>query len=298
MRTTLLAAALAALAFATPAFATAPLEVVTTTTDLAAIATAIGGPHVHAQALAKGSSDIHFFEAKPSDVLKIRRAKVFAQMGMELDTVWSQPLLDASRNGDMVRVDCSAGIPVLERPTGQVNRSLGDVHPAGNPHYQLDPENGKRIASTLAHAFGHADPADAAYFDQQLAAFNQDLDRRMAGWKARMAPCKGAKVIDYHAEFAYFAHRFGLKVVGYVEPKPGVPPTPVHTQQLMTLVREQHVKALITEQWYNVAVPNLIARETHAVNVVIPTSVGGEADIQTYPQLFDRIIDKLAPVLR
>ena len=129
-------------------------------------------------------------------------------------------------------------------------------------------------------------------------AFAADIDGRMKGWTAAMARARGAKVIDYHAEFAYFAHRFGLKVVGTVEPKPGVPPTPVHTHELMHLVRDQHVKALITEQWYNSAVPNQIARDTGAVNVVIPTSVGGEADIQTYPQLFDRIIAKLAPVLK
>ena len=221
MRQFLLTAALVAAA-AAPAHAAGTLEVLTTTTDLAAIASAVGGSHVHVQALAKGYSDIHFFEAKPSDVLKIRRAKVFAQMGMELDTVWSQPLLDASRNGGLLKVDCSHGVAVLERPTGQVNRSMGDVHAAGNPHYQLDPLNGKVIAADLARAFSQADPADAAAFEAGRRAFAADIDGRMKGWTAAMARARGAKVIDYHAEFAYFAHRFGLKVVGTVEPKPGV----------------------------------------------------------------------------
>lgn len=281
-----------------PARAAGTVEVVTTTTDLAAIATAVGGDKVHAQSLSKGYSDIHFFEARPSDVLKLRRAKVFAEMGLELDTVWSGGLLDASRNSSLIRVDCSAGVPVLERPTGQVNRSMGDVHPFGNPHYQLDPLNGKIIAANIERGLEQADPGDAAYFKAHLKAFDSEIDTRMKGWTARMAAARGTKVIDYHAEFSYFAHRFGIKIVDHVEPKPGVPPSPVHTQALINLVRQEHVKALITEQWYSVAVPALIARQTGAVNVVIPTSVGGLPEIKTYFDLFDVITAKLAPVLK
>lgn len=293
-----LASTLALATTAAPAVAAGKVEVLTTTTDLAAIAQAVGGDKVHADSLAKGYSDIHFFEARPSDVLKIRRAKVFAQMGLELDTVWSQGLLDASRNTSMIKVDCSAGVPVLERPTGAVNRSMGDVHPYGNPHYHLDPENGKIIAANIERALVQADPGDQAYFAAHLKAFDAEIDRRMKVWSAKMAGARGKNVIDYHAEFAYFAHRFGIKVVGYVEPKPGVPPSPVHTQQLMTMVPQQHVKAIIVEQWYNRSVPDLIARQTHVPDVVIPTSVGGEASIHTYFDLFDNIIAKLAPVLK
>lgn len=298
MRQLLAASLLLASLVAPPARAASALEVLTTTTDLAAIATAVGGDKVHAQSLAKGYNDIHFFEARPSDVLKIRHARVFAQMGLELDTVWSQGLLDASRNSSLLKVDCSAGVPVLEKPTGAVNRSMGDVHPFGNPHYQLDPANGKIIAANLERAFAQADPANAAVYAKNRAAFDAELDRRLKGWEARMAPVKGAKVIDYHAEFAYFAHRFGLKVVGYVEPKPGVPPSAAHNSELIKLVREEGVKALITEQWYNAAVPNQIAGTTHIKNVVIPTSVGGEPGDTTYFALFDDIVGKLEPALK
>jgi zinc/manganese transport system substrate-binding protein len=231
-------------------------------------------------------------------VLKIRHAKVFAQMGLELDTVWSQSLLDASRNNTLIKIDCSSGVPVLERPTGQVNRSMGDVHPFGNPHYQLDPLNGKIIAANIARGLTQAEPANAGYFNARLKAFDNDIDAHMKVWNAKMAPARGAKVIDYHAELSYFANRFGLKIVGYIEPKPGVPPSPVHTHDLIHLVRDQHVKAVVMEQWYNPSVPNMIASETHCANVVIPTSVGGEADITTYTQLFDRIVAKLAPALK
>lgn len=279
-----------------PARAAKVVHVVTTTTDLAAIAQAVGGDKVEATPLAKGYADIHFFEPRPSDVVKIRKADVFGKMGLELD-LWAQPLVDASRNSHLIQVDCSEGVPVLEKPTGAVNPSMGDVHPYGNPHYQLDPQNGKVIAENFVEAFKRADPADAAYFEERKNAFDSQLDQKLKEWQAKMAKARGAKVIDYHRELTYFANRFGLKVVGYVEPKPGVPPTPSHTQDLIQLVRNQKVKAIVMEQWYNQSTPQLIQRETGMPYVVIPTSVGGEPGVDTYFELFDRIIAKLAPVL-
>src|SRR5262249_47179933 len=156
--------AMTALAIPGTARAANVVHVVTMTTDLAAIAQAVGGDHVEATPLAKGYADIHFFEPRPSDVVKIRKADVFAKMGLELD-LWAQPLVDASRNNHLVLVDCSTGIAPLEKPTGAVNPSMGDVHPYGNPHYQLDPENGKIIAQSLAEALERVDPSDAAYFE-------------------------------------------------------------------------------------------------------------------------------------
>lgn len=295
--TSILALGVAAVtALATPAAAARVVRVVTTTTDLAAIARAVGGDRVEATPLAKGYADIHFFEPRPSDVIKIRRADVFARMGLELD-LWAQPLIDASRNGHLLQVDCSEGIPVLEKPTGPVNPLMGDVHPEGNPHYHLDPVNGKRIAAHLVEALKRSDPADAAYFDEREQAFDRELDQKLKEWQARMAPARGAKVIDYHRELTYFAHRFDLKVVGYVEPKPGVPPTPSHTQDLIQLVRGQKVRAIVMEQWYNPSTPQLVQRATGMPYVVIPTSVGGEPGVETYFELFDRIVAKLAPVL-
>lgn len=291
-----LVTAVTALAIPDSARAAKVVRVVTTTTDLAAIARAVGGDKVEAVPLAKGYADIHFFEPRPSDVVKIRKADVFAKMGLELD-LWAQPLVEASRNNRLTLVDCSTGITTLEKPTGAVNPSMGDVHADGNPHYQLDPANGKIIAQSMVDALKRVDPADAAYFEDRKAAFNAELDRKLREWKAKMAPARGAKVIDYHRELAYFAHRFDLKVVGYVEPKPGVPPTPSHTQDLIRLAKAQKVKAIVMEQWYNQATPQLIQREAGTPYVVIPTSVGGEPGVDDYFDLFDRIIAKLAPVL-
>lgn len=274
------------------------LRVVATTTDLAAIAKAIGGDKVEILTLAKPTSDLHFFEPRPSDVMKIRKADVFAMMGLELDTIWAQPLLEAARNNRLVQVDCSVGVPVLDKPSGAVNPSMGDVHALGNPHYQLDPANGRLIAQNLADAFSHADPAYAAYFEQNKEVFDKELGKRLKGWEAKMAPARGAKVLDYHREFTYFANRFGLKIVGTIEPKPGVPPTPLHTQDLVRLAKEQRVKAIVVEQWYNLSVPQLIQRQTGVPFVVIPTSVGGEPGVETYFDLFDRLISKLEPVLK
>lgn len=292
--------ALMAMAFALPPSEAVAktLKVLTTTTDLAAIAKAVGGDKVEIQTLAKPSADIHFFEPRPSDVMKIRKADVFVKMGLELDTIWAQPLLEAARNNRLVQVDCSVGVPVLDKPSEAVNPSMGDVHALGNPHYQLDPENGKLIAQSLAGAFSHADPAEAAFFEQNKQAFDKELGKRLKGWDAKMAQARGSKVIDYHKEFTYFANRFGLKIVGTIEPKPGVPPTPLHTQDLVRLAKEQHVKAIVVEQWYNLSVPQLIQRQTGVPFVVIPTSVGGEPGVETYFDLFDRLISKLEPVLK
>ncbi|HEY9721248.1 MAG TPA: metal ABC transporter substrate-binding protein [Oscillatoriaceae cyanobacterium] len=288
------AAALLTLSLSAPrAQASGRVNVVTTTEDLAAIAQAIGGDHVNAYSLSHGYNDIHFYEARPSDVMKIRRAQVFCEMGLALDSVWDRPLLDAAQNNDMVRVNCSTGLNVLEKPTGQVNMAMGDVHPYGNPHYQMDPESGKVIAANIESALEQVDPNDASTFAANEKKFDAELDAKMKVWTKEMAPLRGANFFDYHKEFTYFAHRFGLNIVGNVEPKPGVPPTPSHTLDLIRIAKHEHVRATIVEQWFNTETPAMIQREAGVPYVVIPTSVGGYPQIKTYFDLFDYVIPRL-----
>lgn len=293
------AAALLAVSFSAPrAEASGQVKVVTTTQDLAAIAQAIGGDHVSVYSLSHGFNDIHFYEARPSDVMKIRDAKVFCEVGLALDSVWDRPLLDAAQNNHLLKVNCSEGLHVLEKPTGQVNMSMGDVHPYGNPHYQMDPESGKVMASNIEGALEQVDPDDAATFAANLKKFDAEIDAKMKVWTKEMAPVRGANFFDYHQEFTYFAHRFGLHIVGTVEPKPGVPPTPSHTLDLIRIAKHEHVRATIVEQWFNTSVPAMIKRETGVPYVVIPTSVGGYPQIKTYFDLFDYVIPRIVAALK
>src|SRR5262245_4586131 len=235
MYTKLFLAILIAVVMATlPAGAQSKLNVVATTEDLAAIAREVGGDHVTVDSIAKGYQDPHFVEAKPSFILKLQKADILILVGRDLEIGWLPPLIQQSRNskvqvGGSGYLDASLKCNILEVPQGQVTRAEGDVHPLGNPHYWLDPENGKIIAREIFDSFAQARPNDRSFFEQRLNDFNNRLSDAAKRWSVMMAPYKGMKVVTYHRSFPNFAERFGLDIVGYVEPKPGIPPTPQHT---------------------------------------------------------------------
>src|ERR1051325_10581707 len=222
------------------------LNVMTTTEDLAALAREVGGDKITADAIAKGYQDPHFVEAKPSFILKLQKADLLAVVGLQLEIGWLPPLQTQSRNakiqvGGAGYLDMSQFCKILEIPTGQVTRAMGDVHPLGNPHYWLDPDNGRRIAKAFADKFGQMDAGDAAYFQQRYADFDKRLAVAEKGWEAKMAPFKGRKVITYHRSWPNFCERFGLNVVDYVEPKPGIPPTPSHTLDVINTMKREGI---------------------------------------------------------
>ncbi|MFN3476512.1 MAG: metal ABC transporter substrate-binding protein [Candidatus Methylomirabilales bacterium] len=285
-----------ALLFCGFAFA-ARLKVVTTTTDLRAIAEAVGGDRVEAESLLRGYQDPHNVEIKPSYLLKLRRADLFIRVGLDLDP-WADPLLDGARNGRILKggpgyLDASAGIEVLEVPTSRVDRSLGDIHIFGNPHYWLDPENGKRSAAAILGALSRLAPQEAPVFQHNYAAFVKRLDEAMAKWQKQMEPYHGVKIVTYHKSWSYFARRFGLVVAGFIEPKPGVPPSPSDLVSLINRMKEEGIKLIVMEPYQSEAVPRRIAQETGARVVILPPSVGGERGVDEYIALFDRIIEKL-----
>ena len=191
-----------------------------------------------------------------------------------------------------------AGARILEIPQGQITRAMGDVHPAGNPHYWLDPENGKTIAHQLAQAFSRLRPADRAGFEQRLVAFENRVSEAEKRWAAAMAPFKGAKIVTYHRSFPNFADRFGLDIVGYVEPRPGIPPTPQHTLDLIAEMKRLNVKVVLVEPYFDLKTPNSIGQATGATVLVMPPSVGGVKEITDYVSLFDYDIKLLADALR
>jgi zinc/manganese transport system substrate-binding protein len=279
------------------------LNVVTTTEDLAAIAREVGGDRITVDSIAKGYQDPHFVEAKPSFILKLQKADLLVVVGRELEIGWLPPLIQQSRNakiqpGAENYLDASLTAKILEIPTGEITRAMGDVHPLGNPHYWLDPENGRRIARAVLAKFTALRPADRTYFEQREADFEQRLTQAEKRWDATMAPFKGTKLVTYHRSLPNLADRFGLNIIGYVEPRPGIPPTPSHTLDLINEMKRLNVKVVLVEPYFDLKTPNAIGRETGAKVLVIPPSVGGVKEVTDYFKLFDYDINLLVTALK
>jgi zinc/manganese transport system substrate-binding protein len=298
---TITALGLTLLVAATPLHAA--IKVVTTLPDLAALTREVGGDKVKVDALARGYQDPHFVEAKPSFILKLHSADLLVLVGRELEIGWLPPLIQQSRNkkvqvGANGYLDASLTVRILEIPTGQITRAMGDVHPLGNPHYWLDPENGRRMAAAIRDRLSQMSPGDAAYFAARYADFDRRLAEAEKRWDGLMAPYKGLKVVTYHRSWPNFAKRFGLEVVGYVEPRPGIPPSPSHTLELIATMKDLGVKILLVEPYFDLKTPRSIARETGAKVLVMPPSVGGEKEIGDYFKLFDYDVDLLVAAIK
>jgi ABC-type Zn uptake system ZnuABC Zn-binding protein ZnuA len=268
------------------------LNVITATTDLASLVQEVGGDKISVESMAKGYQDPHFVEAKPSFLLKLQRADLLVVVGLQLEIGWLPPLITQSGNsriqvGANGYLDASQFAEILEIPQGSITRAMGDVHPLGNPHYWLDPDNGRRVAKGIAGKLGEMDPEDAAYFQRR----DQDFERRLAEadkkWQADMKPFHGRKVITYHNSAPNLAHHFGLNVVGFVEPRPGIPPTPSHTLDVINMMKRDHVKVIMVEPYFDRKTPDSIARESGGTVVEYLPSVGGVREVTTYFQLFD-----------
>jgi zinc/manganese transport system substrate-binding protein len=280
------------------------LKVVTTISDLASITREVGGDRVEVVSMARGYQDPHFVEPKPSFLLLLRDAELLEVVGLELEIGWLPPLLDQSRNnnirpGTKGYLDLARGVEILDKPTGAVNRSMGDVHPEGNPHYWLDPANAVRIARQVRTKLVELRPADTAYFDGRLNSFISRLNDANKRWATLLAPYRNVKVVTYHNSWPNFARHFGLDVVGYVEPKPGVPPSPSHTFELINLMKAQGVKAILMEPYFDQKTPQSVADRTGAHLVVLYPSVGGaKSGTDDYFQLFDTNIANLIRALK
>ena len=289
----------AALLLAANAIAASKLNVVTATEDLSAIAREIGGDKIDAESIAKGYQDPHFVEPKPSFLLRLQKANLLIAVGLQLEIGWLPPLVTQSRNPRIQPsapgyMEVSNFCNIAEIPQVQVTRAMGDVHPMGNPHYWLDPDNGRRIGKALADKFSQMQPADAAYFAQRYADFDKRLTVAIKGWDAKMAPYKGRKVITYHRSWPNFCERFGIQVAEYVEPKPGIPPSPSHTLDLINLMNRENIKLILVEPYFDLRTPNSIAQKTGGKVVLLMPSVGGLKEIKDYFQLFDYDINQLA----
>jgi len=276
------------------------LRIVTTTPDLASIAKEIGGERVEVFAIAKGYQDPHFVDAKPSYIIELQKADMFIQMGLDLEVGWAPQLLDGARNPDILPggkgfLEASAGVPLLQIPAGDpaTLRAQGDIHIYGNPHYWLDPLRGKIISRNIFSGLARLQPANRAEFQKNLDLFDRKLDSKLAEWEKQMQPYRGAKIVAFHNSWPYFEERFGLQIVGFIEPKPGIPPTPKHLVEVIKTVQEQGVKIIIISPYYSKKSSELVASKTGAKVLVLATSVEAFPGINDYFALFDYNLEKL-----
>jgi len=297
--------ALACLFFALLAGMTAQakLNVVATLPDLASMAREIGGDRIQVICLGKPAEDPHYIQPKPSCIVALNRADVLIENGLDLEIGWLPALLEQTRNakvraGAPGRVVASAGVPVLDVPTGPVDRSQGDVHPGGNPHFLLDPECGKIVAGNIAAAMKRVAPGDAAAFDDGLAKLLARIDAAQADAQKLLAPYRGAKIVTYHKSFPYFVERYGFNVVGTVEPKPGIPPSPSHLAALGDRMKADGVKVILQEQWHETRTPALAGKKSGATVVVLPTQTGGDPAATDYPATVKLLAEKVAAALK
>lgn len=277
------------------------LNVVATTPDLAALAREIGGTAVNVKALAKPTEDPHFVDAKPSHIVTLNRADVLIEGGAELELGWLPPLLESSRNSKIApgapgRIVASQGVRMLEIPA-TFDRSKGDVHPYGNPHFLLDPLNVKLIVAQMADHFARADPASAALYRSNLAKFNAALDGKLAEWQKLLAPFHGAKIVTYHKDFVYLAERFRLDVVETLEPKPGIAPSPAHLAKVISTMKATGARVILVQPYQNRKTAETVARQTGAVILDIGQQPGAIKGTETYFTLMDYMLRTLATAL-
>ena len=276
------------------------IKVVTTLPVFAELVKAVGGDRVDVTAIASPVQDPHFVDAKPSYILAAGQADVFILAGMDLEVGWEPLVREGSRNaaiqvGAPGYVDASAHVRKLGVPTGRIDRSRGDVHPYGNPHYWLDPLNAVPLTADIALALSRVDPRNAGLYNDRRRQFLVELERRMTGWRSRMAPLQGTPIVSYHESWEYFARRFGLQIAGTLEPKPGIPPSPSHLARLMDRMQALGVERILKEPYYENKNPQLVARETGAVVVELPNQPQPGQD---YLAFIDSLIDRVTSARR
>jgi ABC-type Zn uptake system ZnuABC Zn-binding protein ZnuA len=273
------------------------LNVVATTPDLASIAQAVGGDRVDVKALAKPTEDAHFVDAKPSLIVTLNRADVLIEGGAELEMGWLPPLLQSARNtkiasGAPGRISASQGIKLLEIPTS-FDRSKGDVHALGNPHYMIDPANARIVAASIAEHLSQVDAAGAATYKANLTRFQAALDAKMADWQRQLAPYKGEKIITYHKDFTYFAEHFGFDVIDTLEPKPGIAPSPAHIAQVIGEMKAANAKVILVQPFQNRKTAETVARQTDAAVLDAPQQPGALPGTTTYLDMIDHLVGSM-----
>ena len=290
--------ALAALASTVPARAGAVLDVVTTTPGLAALVSEVGGDRVRVESLSRGIQDPHFVDPNPTLAVKLRNAALLVDVGLELEVGWLPPLVNQSRNAEIQpggkrRLTAASAVQVLEVPAGAVDRSQGDVHHMGNPHFLADPRRAAEVAAAVAARLARLDPGGATAYEARLADLRKRLAAAAERWRAQLAPVQGRKVVTQHRTLGYLLDFAGLQAAGYLEPRPGTPPPPSHLADLVGVVKAGGVRGIVVENYYDRKSADLVARLTGAKVVVIPGDVGGVKEASTYEAYVDALVAAL-----
>lgn len=283
--------------------ALARIRVVTTTEDLAAIAREVGGGLIQVESITRGVQDTHFIEAKPSFMLKVNRADLLIHQGLGLEIGWLPLLVTGGRNpqvleGQPGNLDLSRAIVPIEVPTGEVGRHMGDVHPEGNPHYPLDPENGPLMAGAIAQRLAELDPKHQSAYQENQRRFANRIAAKLPEWKKRLAAVGPRVVVTYHPTWNYFLKRFSIENAGTLEPLPGVPPSPAHLGRLAETMKQRNVKVILQANYFETRNAELLAKKTGARVLSMPVSVGGAPGVENYFSLFDMLVERLAEALR
>ena len=279
-----------------------PIKIVTTISDLKSIAEMIGGDKVSVSSIAMGYQNPHFVDPKPSYIIALSKADLFVTVGLDLEIGWSPSLLTSSRNNKIQKgspgyVDASENVNLLQVPSS-VNRGAGDIHIYGNPHYWLDPLNGKIIARNIADGLERVDPSNRSTYESNLKSFDDKIDAKLKEWQTKMAPYKGSKIIAYHNEWVYFEKRFGLEIVDFMEPKPGIPPTPSQLVKVINEIKANSIKIIISSPYFTTSSSDIVAKQTGVKELILATSVGAFNSITSYLDLFDYNINQLTAALK
>jgi ABC-type Zn uptake system ZnuABC Zn-binding protein ZnuA len=282
--------------------AASKLKVVATIPDLKSLTETIGGDLVEVESLTRGTQNFHEAEVRPSMMLKLRRADAVVENGLGLDA-WADVAIEAANNANIIRggrgrIDISRNVAVLEVPGSRVDRSMGDVHPQGNPHFSLDPGLAPVITQNIVEGLARVAPDRRGVFEQNRRTFLARLEQDMVKWTQAMAPVKGAKVVVFHPVYVYFLTRFGLVQAGVLEDRPGIPPSPQHLATVIREMKEQKIKAILVEPWNDVKLANRVAEEAGAKALVMATSVGAVKGADNYIAAIDYNITALAKALR
>jgi zinc/manganese transport system substrate-binding protein len=282
--------------------AEAKLNIVATLPDFGSLAREIGGDKVNVTVLAKPTEDSHFVDARPSFVVQLRTADVLIDGGAELEIGWLPPLLQNARNpkievGKPGRVQASQGIRLMGVPT-TLTRAAGDVHALGNPHFMIDPIIAKAVAQHIAQAFGEVDPPNAAFYQANYKKFEETINAKLQEWGATLLPFKGQQVAAYHESWVYFAHRFGFNIDIFLEPKPGIPPSPSHLAEVIEKMKAAHVKAILVEPYHNRKIAEKVAASTGAKVVDVAQFPGALPNTDTYVKLIDALVSRIAAAMK
>jgi ABC-type Zn uptake system ZnuABC Zn-binding protein ZnuA len=270
----------------------ANVKAVTTITIIYDLVKNIGQDKVDVDYLCRGNQDPHFLEVMPSYMLKLRNADLIFEVGLDLEK-WLPQLIDGSRNTNIQVIDLSQEIEKKEVPSTKMDARYGDVHPYGNPHYYLDPMDVKIMAKEVYDALATQDPENASYYEKNYNDYIKLLDAKISEWNNKMAVAKGKPIVFFHSSWIYFADQYGLKIAGYVEPKPGIPPTPSHNAEVINLIKKGGVKIIVMENYYSDSAPNQISQITGVKVLKVPVGIYGMEGIDSYFKMMDYILDQI-----